>query len=288
MGRIIPYEENHKISEDGELLKKCSIHDIYSPEDESPWFPCTEEYFYKTKANKKDGLNTWCKKCSSRKSRKNQLDNPKRTAETLARWHINHRDFVINRLVNWREDNHDHKREYEKDYYVNNPEKFKEYTKNHRTHDISKKEWDGCLKVFSYKCAYCGLTEEESKKIYKEKLHKDHVDHEGRNDLSNGIPACKSCNSLKHISDMEQWYRKQDFFSERKLQFIKRWITDGYKQYIENKLPYRIIREKDEGLNTYHFNLWTVDEKRNTIEIIATKKKKKDLEKDINKYLNSL
>lgn len=288
MGRNIPYEENHKVNEDGELLKKCSIHDIYSPEDESPWFPCTSEYFYKTKANKTDGLHPWCKQCSSRKSRKNQLENPERTATNKARWRQENADIQHERDRIWKAENKEYWDNYKAKWHMLNPGKQNMYAKNHRNHDIAKLEWEKELKIFNHRCAYCGISEEENKLKYRERLHKDHVDHEGYNDLRNAVPACTLCNSHKWQYNIEEWYRQQEFFGEERLRFIKWWTTEGYKDYIETKPPYRIVRERDKGLNTYHFNLWTVDKERNTIKIISTKKKKKDLDEDIKEFLESI
>ena len=87
---------------------------------------------------------------------------------------------------------------------------------------------------------------------------------------------------------MEEWYRKQDYFDEERFVFIKWWIVEGYKEYIESKPPYRVIREKNIEDSKYHFNLWSVDEMRNTLEIIATKNRKKELKINIEEYLTKL
>ena len=75
------YEECHRITEEGELQKKCSVHDRYFPE-EDPWFSCTEEYYYKIK-NKTDCLGSWCKRCSIKKSQASYT----KTEETIAYKH---------------------------------------------------------------------------------------------------------------------------------------------------------------------------------------------------------
>jgi hypothetical protein len=276
----IPYEENHR-EVNRVLEKKCTIHDIYSPEDESSWFPCTNEYFYKTKSNKTDGLSTWCKKCSSRKAYKFNQEHPEQLKISKKKDDAKLKNKLRRRkhTQKLRSDG------FYDEYYQNNPDKYKEYNKNHRQHDITKEEWRNELEVFNYKCAYCGISEQEAKKKYGQKLHKDHVDHEGYNDLRNAVPGCKICNSHKWEYDFEEWYRQQEFFSEEKLEFINWWVTEGYKDYIEDKPPYRIIKERNEDNRTYHWNLWTVDEKRNQIKIIATESKKKDLNIHIKNYL---
>ena len=174
------------------------------------------------------------------------------------------------------------------EYYAKYPERFKEYAKNHRHHDITEAEWKSCLKIFNYRCIYCEITEEESKRKYGERLHKDHVDHEGYNDIRNAVPGCKSCNSQKHQSDMETWFREQEFFSEERLDFIKWWTTEGYKNYIEDKPPYRLTKRQNKDNNKFHWELWSVDEMRNMVELISIGDKKKDLKNDVEIYSNKI
>lgn len=77
---------------------------------------------------------------------------------------------------------------------------------------------------------------------------------------------------------METWFRQQSFYKEARYNKIIWWTTEGYKEYIEEKPPYRIIRKRNEGLTTYHYELWTVDEQRNLIKCIRIGNKKKDID----------
>jgi hypothetical protein len=158
-----------------------------------------------------------------------------------------------------------------------NPDKMKEYGRRHRNHDITKTEYENLLKVFDSSCAYCGLTLQESYEIYGQKLHNDHVVEDGYNDLRNDVPACKVCNSLKHQNDMEEWYRKQEFFSQERLDKINWWTAEGYKDYIEEKPPYIIKRVRHDNDSKYDFNLWSVDEMRNMTDIIFTASTRKEI-----------
>jgi len=76
---------------------------------------------------------------------------------------------------------------------------------------------------------------------------------------------------------MEKWYRKQVFFNQGKYNKIVWWVTEGYKKYIDDKPPYRIIRKQNEGKKNFHWELWTVDELRNMVELIDIGNRKKDL-----------
>ncbi len=170
---------------------------------------------------------------------------------------------------------------YTAEYQKSDTYKSKHYSDNHRVHDITKSEERALLEIFNFSCAYCGMTLTEHRRKFNQKLHDDHVDYNGYNDIRNDVPACKNCNCSKWKHPMKEWYESQEFYSIDKYNKIIWWVTEGYKGYIESKPPYRIIRKQNEGLNTYHFQLYTVDEKRNFIECIATGNKKKDLNKDI-------
>lgn len=269
-------EKEHKLI-NGVDYKICGKHYIYFPE-ENPWFPATTEHFYYNNKNSTDHLHPECKRCSIKNTQKNY--DPKRHTELTNFYYHNDIEYKNRKKsYNYTDEEKARQAQWRKD----NPEKCCEYSKEHRIHDITKTEEEVLLKVFNYSCAYCGMSLEEHKIKYKQKLHNDHVDHEGYNDLRNDVPACRSCNSRKHQDNMEEWYRQQEFFIEERLQFIQWWITEGYKEYIEDKLPYKILRKQNEDKRTYHFELWTVDEMRNIIECIDIKPKKKDL--DISKIL---
>lgn len=270
-----------RINNNNIIEKKCTICEEWKEE--------TYDNFYFTNKKKPElGYSSGCKICLTDKSIKHRLLNVERARQSIRDHYYRHKEIYNTRAKSY---NKEHREKIVSDYNIwikNNPDKVKMYNVNHRDHDISTKEWNSCLSIFDYSCAYCGISEEDHLNIHNQVLHKDHSDHNGYNDIRNAIPACRRCNSVKHQSDMEEWYRKQDYFDEEKLFFIKWWTSEGFKEFIEDKPPYKILREQNKDKRTYHFNLWTVDEFRNTLEIIATGNKKKDLEKDIKKYLSKL
>jgi hypothetical protein len=80
-------------------------------------------------------------------------------------------------------------------------------------------------------------------------FHKEHVNHEGSNDLSNCVPSCKLCNTSKHVQELEEWYKRQPYFSEERLQKIYKWINEDWKlYYIEEKKSKRPYIRKDKEL----------------------------------------
>lgn len=219
MARNIPYEENHREVNDV-LEKKCNIHDIYTP-DENPWLPCTDEYFYKTK-NKTDCLSPWCKQCTIKKSGKWQNENKEQAYENIYRF---------KKTPKWHEYNYNYgqgRKGEIKQYKKEHPEKTKQYNKNHsrKKHDISKEELDDLYTYTKFSCMYCGITEEESLKTYKQHLHKDHAYNDGSNGIENCVLACKRCNSLKHTKDWDEWFIPTNkLFNQDRYDKIKNWLN---------------------------------------------------------------
>ncbi|RKJ44582.1 HNH endonuclease, partial [Butyricicoccus sp. 1XD8-22] len=100
-----------------------------------------------------------------------------------------------------------------------------------KKHEISNEEWENCKNYFNYRCAYCGLPVEEHYRMWYGKmrqfdLHREHVDHEGLNDLSNCVPACTSCNSSKWKHNLGDWYNDDnENFSQERLYRIYKWLN---------------------------------------------------------------
>jgi hypothetical protein len=229
------YEQSHKTI-NNMLHKKCSKHNEYFPE-ESEWMPCTEEYFYKNKSNKADGLNTYCKKCNIKKSSIFMYANFDKHRESVNRNNSKPerkeqlKYNSINRRLNGKY----------LEWQRNNPEKVKEYSKEreqNKKHKINEYEWLLCKEYFNNCCAYCGLPVEQHyytrKGITKQgDFHKEHVDHLGSNDLSNCVPACKSCNTSKHTATLDEWYNENNpNFTYYRLNKILKWLNEDYQLYL--------------------------------------------------------
>lgn len=238
-GQKIPYQENHKITKEGELQKKCNHHHIFFPE-EDPWFSCTEDYFYKTDKNKTDGLHPECKRCCTKKSRIHQVNHLEESYDA----HKKYRGTV--KYQKWNKKHMDDNEEYLIEY--RKTDKFKKSGKHnqkfrelHKQHDISKEEWESVKKYFGYQCAYCGLPHENNYRIYAGKpqkidFSKDHFDNDGANDLSNCLPSCHRCNNSKKKKQFEVWYPElSGVFNEERLVKIYKWLNEDYKLYIKVK-----------------------------------------------------
>jgi len=237
-GHKIKYEDNHRVN-NGILEKKCNQHYKWFPE-ENDWFPCTEEYFYKAK-NKTDGLYPNCKRCDIQSSQKNKHDNPERTLEHSRKQYKKRIEYFKRRYIK----DYEYLKDNLKRFYKNNPDKVKQYStykKMHKEHQISKTEWEACKKYFNYECAYCGLP--LSKHYITRKgvtklgdFHKEHVDHEGVNNLSNCVPSCGSCNSKKNKKLFDEWFINSLNYTEERYSRIMKWLIEDYKLYIEPPKP---------------------------------------------------
>jgi len=256
------------------------------------WKPETTEYYYMRNKNKPErGFSSECKKCVIIRSDKIQKDNPERTKYYKDSHYYKNIDIWVDRQRIYNKEHAGQIAAKEKEWAKNNPDKMKKYAKNryHKNHDISDKEWIACQEYFNYTCAYCGKTLEQQYEQNKHQFHKEHVDHEGHNDIRNCVPACTNCNSTKKEKTIEYLFNINIIptFTQDKYEKINLWCKEDYKQYIEEKLPYKIKRNrvyKEDGTYYIQHELWTIDEKRNMIKCIAIEVKKKDLNIHIQKY----
>lgn len=241
------YSLIHKIENDIEY-KQCSKC--------KNWYPSTTEYFYKDKNNKIEGLGSECKICSIARSTKS-ID--KRREEYLAylkNYYSEHHEEQIEGFHQHRLNSLEEHSVYFADYQKKNPEYFNSYSrdKQKHLHIMSKQEWLNCKQYFGNTCAYCGLPLEEHWNMRKGKLIlfdfcKDHADYNGLRDLSNCIPACKSCNGHKWQSSIDEWYIESNLvYDKDRLDLINLWLESGYLKYIttiDTEPP--ILRERAEG-----------------------------------------
>jgi hypothetical protein len=177
--------------------------------------PATTEYFYQQKQkNKKQGefitLTTWCKECRRCYQRGHKEENKEYYAIKRKEYYEKNKEYEREYHKVWYRENREEQRLYHIGYR-NSPsgkavlERLREKYKD-RKHKISDEEWLECKEFFNFKCAYCGIDEEIHKESYGMQFAKEHVIHQGRNDIKNCVPSCKSCNSEKHIFTLNNWY----------------------------------------------------------------------------------
>lgn len=207
--------------------------------------------FMKTTAKGEDYVytNPYCKQCTKDKSRKWSKENRNNVNESKKKYNTspkgrksrrkyNEKYVAEGKQLGWQRSNKDKVSEYQQDRFEN------------KSHKISNAEWNSCKDYFGNSCAYCGLHINEHYIVFKGKrrlgdFHREHVGHEGENDLSNCVPSCKSCNSSKSTSDLEFWYSEKselcNSFSYERLNKIKSWLEDDYLKFI---VPAKEIQTK--------------------------------------------
>lgn len=223
------YKKSHKTI-NKQLYKLCNKC--------NKWFPCTEEYFYQNCKNKNDGLFPYCKKCAIKKTKIWVKDPKNKESIKKAYTKKNHNKkykIKIYESTKKRLENGKYK-----EWQRNNTNKIRQYQKNremHKKHTITEEQWVCCKNYFNNCCAYCGLPIEKHYIKYKGKLqkgdfHKEHVIHNGKNDLSNCVPSCKECNSSKNTKLLKDWYNPNNKnFDHKKLNKILKWLNKDYKKY---------------------------------------------------------
>lgn len=88
---------------------------------------------------------------------------------------------------------------------------------------LSHQEWKEAMLFFGGECAYCGCTPRRNQRLTKDHLLP--VSQGGETIPENIVPACFSCNSSKGAEDFKDWYMKQSFFSQERLNRIFKWRT---------------------------------------------------------------
>lgn len=209
--------------------KECNICKVVKPLLE----------FYTQNKNRKDGsqwiyYNPECKECTKKRSSKWINNNKEKYLNVFVK-EQNRKRKEIKKLH--RQDNLETYQNNVREWQRSHKDKISEYNEDrklNKTHDINKREWEACKQYFNYSCAYCGINEQEAKVIYNNYLHKEHVIHNGANDLSNCVPACKVCNSSKHDSNLDDWYNAtNDNYTNERIDKILKWLTKDYLKYIK-------------------------------------------------------
>lgn len=217
------------------------------------WFPETIEYFYMhNKSKPEKGYQAECKVCARKRSFENKWANIEKAHEADRKYKEKHKEKIKREKKIWVEKNYERHIETREKWFLKNPDKVKEYNekRQHKNHKINKTEWENCKKYFDYQCAYCGLPISEH--YYTRKgvtklgdLHKEHVDHEGTDGLSNCIPSCGSCNDKKWMYAFDDWYNEENLnYTEERYDKIMKWLMEDHFQYIEEYIPKRKYTRK--------------------------------------------
>ena len=86
---------------------------------------------------------------------------------------------------------------------------------------FTHQEWKEVLIYFGGSCAYCGCTPKKGERLTKD--HLKALKDGGTTTPDNIVPACSRCNSSKGAEDFRDWFMKQPFFSQDRLNRIFKW-----------------------------------------------------------------
>jgi hypothetical protein len=200
--------------------------------------PKTTEYFYRQKSKYKDKvyhfLQSHCKDCVRDAQYNRYIKNRDKMNEVTYQRYLNNKDEYNERAKEWQEENKERHQENQKKWQQENKDKIREYQiyrEFHKGHKISTKEWNFCKDYFGYQCVYCGMTEEESLEVNKQRLHKDHAINYGENDISNCVSACRTCNIKKGSRDYNKWYNGElEFYENERFNLIEKWLNEDWEQ----------------------------------------------------------
>lgn len=229
-------EREHKLI-DGVDHKFCNKHPINFP-DEDIWFPATFDFFYKNSKNATDGLYPYCKRCGVKNAKKWNTANPQKYKQSNEKWELDPRRIEYHKVHSKTQK----KSGYYSEYIKRDEVKARQYSSRHSDHKINATEWVSCKDYFKdndgdWSCAYCGKKIQDHFRMFAGELqsidfHREHLDPDGANDLSNCIPSCGDCNSSKWTFEFEDWYGKQIFFTQIRYSKIIQWIIKDYNEYI--------------------------------------------------------
>ena len=88
---------------------------------------------------------------------------------------------------------------------------------------LAHQEWKEAMIFFGGECAYCGCTPRRNQRLTRD--HLEPVSTGGTTTQANIVPACSGCNSSKGADDFKDWFMKQPFFSQERLNRIFKWRT---------------------------------------------------------------
>ena len=157
--------------------------------------------------NNKSGLTPLCKECDNTKNKQ---------------WRDQHKERERLRKREWREKNR------EKERALNQKRRAK---KKGNGGFFTDEQWNDCLMFFGERCAY---SNEEFDNTNSNKVSIDHIiplNNGGTSFIWNLVPACNKYNGSKNAANMEEWYKKQPFFLEERLQKIYEWQEYAYNKW---------------------------------------------------------
>ena len=180
-------------------------------------------------------------------------------AEKSKQYYEEHREGKLEKQKQYYEEHREERTEYARQYHINNPHiKFNSHNKRRQLEEnqgrgITKEQWKEMFDFFEWKCAYSGIDLKEG--INRSIDHIDCLDNGGLNEIWNVVPMHMPYNSSKHNSeDMLDWYKKQPFFSEERLNKIYEWVEYAWNKWgyeTESEIVFNYCDLNDETIERY-------------------------------------
>jgi len=167
-----------------------------------------EKNFSKMK-NGKWKLNSICKRCNKR-------------------YREEHKEKIAKYKKKYYQEHKEERNEYKRQHRKNNPHIYfnssnkRRKLKENQGRGITKEQWFEMMNFFDWKCAYSDVY------IGGESKHRtiDHIvplSQEGENEPWNCVPCFDKYNYEKYDKELINWYIKQTFYSESRLEKIYKW-----------------------------------------------------------------
>jgi hypothetical protein len=236
--KTLEFEKKHRTNLNGEIEKQCSqCHE---------WKLLNENNFYKW-SKSPDSYSAQCNECAKRYTRNKKAANREYFNKIDREYREKNKAVRKIKEKEWRLQHKQHLREYLQEYLKTHPEQSRYYSKlrRPRNHILYDCEWEDCKLFFNYRCAYCGLPIEDHYVYRRGKMVwvdfcREHAVDNGKNDLSNCIPACNSCNVSKNTISFHAFYNPSNpNFSYERYHKIYIWLRYKYKNYIMPKRRYK-------------------------------------------------
>ena len=179
---------------------------------------------YKANAEKRRNYACAYRKLNADKVRKSKRlwikANPEWARQKARRYYESNTDRILERSRAWAAANPDkvfHK--------TRRRNAWKRAARRHALQPVTRQQIDARFALWNNRCAFCGVDASHQRNHGRERLTVEHVlalTKGGLDEASNIIPACTSCNTSKHNSPVETWYRRQPWFTEARWRKIQR------------------------------------------------------------------
>lgn len=163
-------------------------------------------------------------------------DNKEEKLQKANNYYYENRENILEKRKLYRETHKEEISERQKSYHKNNPQTSINQNNKRRQREenqgggISKEQWLEMMIFFEWCCAYSG------EYIGGNSEHRtiDHIislSKGGLNEIWNCIPCYDIYNYNKHTKEMEEWYKCQSYFLEKRLNKIYEWIEYAYNKW---------------------------------------------------------